>query len=243
MLKVVAIIQARMGSTRLPGKVLKDLAGETMLVRVVDRLRSARLVNEILIATTDRPADDAIVAECRKCSVEVSRGDQDDVLDRYFHAAQLKKADVVVRVTSDCPLVDPEITDKTIAAFLEAHPDYASNVIVRTYPRGLDTEVISFDALARAWQHASKPFEREHVTPYIYQRADEFRLLSVAGNRDFSAGRWTVDTAEDLEFVRAVYRHFEPGVHFSWRDVLDLLNRCPEIANLNRFVTQKSLQG
>jgi spore coat polysaccharide biosynthesis protein SpsF len=240
-LKVVAIVQARMGSTRLPGKVLKDLAGETMLARVVERLRGTRLVNEVLIATTDRPADDAIVTECRKCSVAVSRGDQDDVLDRYFRAAQLKKADVVVRVTSDCPLIDPEITDKTIAAFLEVRPDYASNVMVRTYPRGLDTEVMSFDTLARAWQRASKAYEREHVTPYIYEHSEEFKLLSVTGDLDYSGYRWTVDTPEDMEFVQAIYGRFQGHTLFNWRDVLALLDREPEIVNLNQHVSQKSL--
>ena len=240
-MKVVAIVQARMGSTRLPGKVLKDLAGETMLARVVERLHGTRLINEVLIATTDRPADDAIVAECRKVSVAVSRGDQDDVLDRYFRAAQLMKADVVVRVTSDCPLLDPEITDKTIAAFLEARPDYASNVMVRTYPRGLDTEVMSFDALARAWRRASKAYEREHVTPYIYEHSEEFKLLSVTGDLDYSGYRWTVDTPEDMEFVQAIYGRFQGHTLFNWRDVLALLNREPEIVNLNQHVSQKSL--
>src|ERR1700733_2447361 len=240
-LKVVAIVQARMGSTRLPGKVLKDLAGETMLARVVERLRGTRLVNEVLIATTDRPADDAIVTECRKCFVAVSRGDQDDVLDRYFRAAQLMKADVVVRVTSDCPLLDPEITDKTIAAFLEARPDYASNVMVRTYPRGLDTEALSIDALARAWRRASKAYEREHVTPYIYEHSEEFKLLSVTGDLDYSGYRWTVDTPEDMEFVQAIYGRFQGHTLFNWRDVLALLDREPEIVNLNQHVSQKSL--
>jgi len=240
-MKVVAIVQARMGSTRLPGKVLKDLAGETMLARVVERLHGTRLINEVLIATTDRPADDAIVAECRKVAVAVSRGDQDDVLDRYFRAAQLKKADVVVRVTSDCPLLDPEITDKTIAAFLEARPDYASNVMVRTYPRGLDTEVMSFDALARAWRRASKAYEREHVTPYIYEHSEEFKLLSVTGDLDYSGYRWTVDTPEDMEFVQAIYGRFQGHTLFNWRDVLALLDREPEIVNLNQHVSQKSL--
>jgi spore coat polysaccharide biosynthesis protein SpsF len=240
-MKVVAIVQARMGSTRLPGKVLKDLAGETMLARVVERLRGTRLINEVLIATTDRPVDDAIVAECRKVSVAVSRGDQDDVLDRYFRAAQLMKADVVVRVTSDCPLLDPEITDKTIAAFLEARPDYASNVMVRTYPRGLDTEVMSFDVLARAWRRASKAYEREHVTPYIYEHSEEFKLLSVTGDLDYSGYRWTVDTPEDMEFVQAIYGRFQGHTLFNWRDVLALLDREPEIVNLNQHVSQKSL--
>lgn len=240
-MKVVAIIQARMGSTRLPGKVLKDLEGETVLVRVVNRLRRARLINEVLVATTDRPADDAIVKECRGLSVLVSRGDQDDVLDRYFRAAQLAKAEVVVRITSDCPLIDPEITDKTIAAFLEAGPDYASNALVRTYPRGLDTEVMSVAALGRAWQGARKGYEREHVTPYIYEHPAEFRLLSVTGDADYSRHRWTVDTPEDLEFVRAIYVRLTNNPTFLWQDVLDLLDREPQLMELNRSVMQKAL--
>jgi spore coat polysaccharide biosynthesis protein SpsF len=240
-LKVVAIIQARMGSTRLPGKVLMDLDGETVLARCVNRLRSARLINEWLVATTDRAPDDAIVAECRKNAVAVSRGDQDDVLDRYFRAAQLAKADVVVRITSDCPLIDPEITDKTIAAFLDAKPDYASNSLVRTYPRGLDTEVMSFATLGRAWRQARKPHEREHVTPYIYEHPDEFKLLSVTGEIDYSGHRWTVDTAEDLEFVRAVYARLKTNPTFSWRDVLAVLEREPELVELNRSIVQKAL--
>jgi spore coat polysaccharide biosynthesis protein SpsF len=229
-----------MGSTRLPGKVLKDLEGETVLARVVNRLRRASLVTDLLVATTDRAEDGAIVKECRSLSVAVSRGDHDDVLDRYFRAAQLAKADVIVRITSDCPLIDPEVTDKTIAAFLEARPDYASNSLVRTYPRGLDTEVMSSTALGRAWQAARKPYEREHVTPYIYEHPAEFKLLSVTNDADHSSHRWTVDTPEDLEFVRAVYAHFKNDT-FLWRDVIGLLEQEPALMELNRFVQQKAL--
>lgn len=238
-MKVVAIVQARMRSTRLPGKVLEEIGGESMLAKVVARLRRACLINEVGIATTDLAVDDAIVSECRKRSVPVSRGDEKDVLDRYFRAAQLSKAEIVVRITADCPLIDPEITDKTIAAFLEARPDYASNVMKRTYPRGLDTEVISFSALERAWRQAQKPYEREHVTPYIYEHPEDFKLLSVTGEQDYSSHRWTVDTPEDLEFIRVVYSRFAGDTAFSWRDVLGLLEREPEIVELNRFIEQK----
>jgi spore coat polysaccharide biosynthesis protein SpsF len=240
-LNVVAIIQARVGSTRLPGKVLKDLEGESVLARVVNRLRRSRLISELLVATTDRAEDDAVVNECRNLSVSVSRGDQDDVLDRYFRAAQLAKAEVVVRITSDCPLIDPEITDKTIAAFLEAAPDYASNALVHSYPRGLDTEVMSTAALGLAWQQARKPYEREHVTPYIYEHPAEFKLLPVTEDADYSGHRWTVDTPEDLEFVRAIYIRLKNNPKFGWRDVLDLLEREPGLLELNRSVPQKAL--
>lgn len=240
-MNVVAIVQARMSSTRLPGKVLKDLGGGTMLARVLKRLSRARLINSVLVATTDRQADDAIVEECRRHAFPVFRGDQDDVLDRYFRAAQLVKAEVVVRITSDCPLIDPEITDKTITAFLEAGPDYAANNFVRTYPRGLDTEVFSVKALAHAWQQARKPYERSHVTPYIYEHPANFKILTVTGDVDYSHHRWTVDTPEDLEFVRAIYSRFENNTGFLWRDVLALVEREPELADLNRFIEQKAL--
>jgi spore coat polysaccharide biosynthesis protein SpsF len=230
-----------MGSTRLPGKVLRDLEGETMLARVMRRLGRARRIDSLLVATTDRAADDAIAEECRRHKLPVFRGDQDDVLDRYFRAAQLVKADVVVRVTSDCPLIDPEMTDQTVAAFLEARPDYAANNLVRTYPRGLDTEVFSMDALANAWQQARKPYERSHVTPYIYEHPADFRILTVTEDADYSHHRWTVDTAEDLEFVRTIYSRFKEKPDFLWRDVLDLVEREPQLTELNRSIEQKAL--
>ena len=239
-MKVVAIIQARMGSSRLPGKVLEDIAGRSMLYRVVSRLRAAQLIDQLLVATTTLAKDDAIVEECQNCGVPSYRGDEGDVLDRYFRAAESGRADVVVRITSDCPLIDPEITDKTIRAFLREQPAYASNTLVRTYPRGLDTEVISRSALTRAWREARQPYEREHVTPYIAEHPADFQLLSVTGAEDYSAHRWTVDTLEDLAFVRAIYSRHEDAM-FSWREVLKLLEREPELADLNRSVMQKAM--
>jgi spore coat polysaccharide biosynthesis protein SpsF len=240
-MKVVAIIQARVGSTRLPAKVLLDLAGESMLARVVARARRVQRIDEVLVATTDQAADDAIVAECRKYSVPVSRGDQNDVLDRYFRAAQLSKAEAVVRITSDCPLLDPGVTEKTVAAFLDERPDYASNTLERTYPRGLDTEVISLAALSRAWQVARQPYEREHVTPHIIEHPEAFKHLSVTGEENFSQHRWTVDTPEDLRLVREIYSRSPGDGQFSWRDVLQLLEREPELVELNRSVQQKAV--
>ena len=230
-----------MGSTRLPGKVLRDLEGKTVLMRVVNRLRRAGLIDQLLIATTDRPADDAIVAECRRNSVPVFRGDEEDVLDRYFRAAQLTKAEAVVRITSDCPLIDPEVTDKTIQAFLDEKPAYASNCVVRTYPRGLDTEIMTLQALERAWRMANQPYQRAHVTPYIYEHPDEFKILSVTGDVDLSHHRWTVDTPEDLEFVQVIYARLKDKDGFRGLDVLELLDREPELMELNRSVAQKAL--
>jgi spore coat polysaccharide biosynthesis protein SpsF len=241
MLKVVAIVQARMGSTRLPGKVLQDIEGESMLARVVNRLRGARLIDESLVATTDQPADDAVVQECKRCSFAVFRGDENDVLDRYFRAAQFSRSDVVVRITSDCPLIDPAVIDKTVQAFLHAQPDYSSNGLVRTYPRGLDTEVMTVQALERAWRSADQAYERIHVTPYIYEHPAEFKILSVTAAEDYSHYRWTVDTPEDLEFVRAVYCRLKTAGQFGIQEVLELLRREPELQEINRFITQKAL--
>jgi spore coat polysaccharide biosynthesis protein SpsF len=238
-MKVAAIIQARMGSTRLPGKVLIDLGGETVLAHVVRRLRRATLIEEIVVATTNSADDDAIVRECQRLSVRVFRGEENDVLDRYYQAAQCIGADGIVRITSDCPLIDPEITDETIHSFLERRPDYASNALQRTYPRGLDTEVMTWEALARTWREALLFYQRSHVTPYIYENPDRFDVLSVRGEADYSGHRWTLDTPEDLAFIRAVYDRTDDNV--SWREVLALLEREPELVELNGDVMQKAL--
>jgi spore coat polysaccharide biosynthesis protein SpsF len=230
-----------MSSTRLPGKVLMDLSGQTVLARVVSRLRYASLINELVVATTVLPIDDPIVTESQKLATTIFRGDQDDVLDRYYQAAKFAQADIIVRITSDCPLIDPEITNKTVAAFIRAKSEYTSNVLTRTYPRGLDTEVISFDALGRAWMKASKPYEREHVTAYIYEHPDEFKISAVSEHTSYSEHRWTLDTPEDLAFIRAVYERMKGKAAFSWRDVLCLLEANPELVQINRSVAQRSL--
>ena len=240
-MKIVTIIQARMGSTRLPGKVMKDLGGDTVLARVVCRVRRATLTGEVLIATTTKPADDAIVEECRRLSAQFFRGEENDVLDRYYHAARTACAEAIVRITSDCPLIEPEITDNTIRAFLERHPDYASNALQRTYPLGLDAEIMTWETLARAWREARKPYQRVHVTPYVYENPDQFNILSVKGDDDYSHYRWTLDTPEDLAFIRAVYERLGNDGRFHWRDVLGLLGREPALVELNRHVTMKAL--
>lgn len=241
-MRVVTIIQARMGSTRLPGKVLMDIAGATMLARTVERARLASLVDETIVATTTDLRDDAVVKECVRLGVPIFRGPEEDVLDRYYHAAKERSADAVVRVTSDCPLIDADVMDEVIAEFLEKRPDYAANTLERTYPRGLDTEVISLDALGRAWREAKKSSEREHVTAYMYQNPDVFRLISVRSRADNSRHRWTVDTPEDLSFVREVYGHLGPEGNFSWRDVLVLVESEPELSTINAGVRQKGVE-
>ncbi len=241
--RVLAIIQARMGSTRLPGKVLLDLAGKPMLERIVSRCRQASTLDEVLVATTTQPADDRIADLCAAHNWPGFRGSEDDVLDRYYRAALQQQAEIVVRITGDCPLIDPEVIDLTVKKFLEHGAlDYASNSLDRiTFPRGLDVEVMSFNALTRAWHEDHNPAWREHVTPYIYRHPEKFRLLSVTNEVDYSHLRWTVDTPADLALVRKIYEHFG-GDDFSWRQVLALLAQHPQWLEINRYVAQKELR-
>ncbi len=241
-MRVVAIVQARTGSTRLPGKVLQDLAGRTMLARVIRRTERANLLDEVVVATTTSGQDDPVVAEARRLGVPWYRGSEHDVLDRYFLASEASHAELVVRVTSDCPLIDPGLIDRVVAAFLRERPDYASNFLERTYPRGLDNETFTFDGLARAWCEATRPYQRVHVTPFFYENPGRFRLLAVKHDRDLSASRWTVDTPADMRFARAVYERFGDDDRFTWEDVLQLQEDEPRLAEINSHVRQKGLR-
>jgi len=238
--KVVAIIQARMGSTRLPGKVLEDLVGEPMLARVVNRARRAKTVDIAIVATTTQPADDVIAGLCQERDWPFFRGSEEDVLDRYYRAALAFKADAIVRITSDCPLIEPEIIERVVTGFLRYYPavDYISNTLIRTFPLGLDVEAIGFEALEKAWQEDNNPAWREHVTLYIYRHPEKFKIRNVANDTDYSYMRWTVDTIEDLTFVRKIYDYFQNDA-FSWRDVLELLKVHSEWLEINRCVEQK----
>jgi spore coat polysaccharide biosynthesis protein SpsF len=241
--KIAAIIQARMGSTRLPGKVLMDLGGKTVLARVVERLRRSTRINEIIVAMTCSVADDAIVRECQQLGVSSFRGSENDVLDRYYRAARVCGAAVVVRITSDCPVIDPQLVDETIQMFQDERADYGSNVFPRTYPRGLDTEVFTVSALEQAWRDAREPYEREHVTPYFYRRPELFKMVSRRGRIDYSQYRWTLDTVEDLELLRTIYARFGNEDDFSWGEVIQLMEREPRLTEVNSCVVQKALQG
>jgi spore coat polysaccharide biosynthesis protein SpsF len=240
-MKTVAIVQARMGSSRLPRKVLKDLGGATVLDRVLNRLGRSRLIQESLVATTTEPADDAIVEHCERAGRKIFRGSEQDVLDRYYQAAKSMDADAVVRITSDCPVIDPEVTDATIRAFLDRRADYASNTLVRSFPRGLDTEVMTMQALERAWHESTKPYEREHVTPYIYENPSKFKLHGIENDTDCSQHRWTVDTPEDLQLLQAIYARFGGRDDFGWREVLKLVEGNPSLAEINSRVAQKAV--
>lgn len=223
-MKIVGIIQARMNSSRLPGKVLLDLAGEPMLVRVVNRALMATTLDKVVIATPDK----AIVRLCTDRGWPCYCGSEADVLDRYYQAAATFVADVIVRITGDCPLIDPEMIDKITKGFLKrGHLDYASNRLPpRTFPVGYEIDVMTFNALGRAWHEDTNPTWREHVTPYIYRHPEKFRIAGVTNSIDYSSIRLTVDTAEDLDFVRRIFKYFGHD-HFSWDELLALLQKYP----------------
>lgn len=240
-MKIVAIIQARMGSTRLPGKVLEELAGVPMLVRCVTRVLQARLVDEVIVATTAKQVDASIVDLCQANGFAYFRGSEHDVLDRYYGAAVATSAESVVRITSDCPLIAPDVIDRVVQEFVTLQPRvaYACNFLPkRTYPRGLDVEVFRFEALETAWREDTNAAWREHVTPYINRAPERFAAHGVVHDVDYSGYRWTVDTLEDLQFARRVYDHFGDD-DFSWHDLLRVLERHPEWAAINQHVQQR----
>lgn len=241
---IVAIVQARMSSSRLPGKSLMEIAGRPMLEWVIRRVKRSRLIDLVMVATTTDTSDDPIEMLCKKLETPVFRGSMNDVLDRYYQAAKQLQADIIVRITSDCPLIDPGLIDKTIELLKEKEADFACNRLPppmkRTFPIGLDVEVVRFHALERAWKEANKKNEREHVMPYLYEEPGRFKVVKIDHVADYGSMRWTVDTREDLEFVRQIYAHTKGRDDFSWQDVLDLLKRQPELTNINIGVSHKS---
>lgn len=243
--KTVAIIQARIGSTRLPGKVLKDLCGKTVLEHVIERAQQARLIDQIIIATTVSDQDKQIVDLAEKCGVEYFRGSEEDVLSRYYLAAKENKAGVVVRITSDCPLMDPLILDQIIKFYQENGYNIVTNagndLKQRTFPRGLDVEVFSFKVLQKAFDNATEIYQKEHVTPYIYENDD--KIYYYKNDVDYSKYRWTLDTPEDFKMIRIIYEKLYHGVHdFYLKDILRLLVEQPEISKINEMIEQKEIK-
>lgn len=230
------VVQARMGSSRLPGKVLKDIAGRPMLSYQIERLRRVKRAERIVVATTDQPADDAVERFCQKEKIACVRGSEHDVLARYHLAIERFPADVVVRITADCPLIDPAIVDEAIAAY---EPDYVSNMLETTYPYGMAVEVFSAQALREAHREAKDPAEREHVTPFIYRHPERYRLRSLTMAPNLSHHRWTVDTPEDFELVSRLLKTLKP--HFTLQDVLAVLDEHPDWCAINAHVEQKAL--
>lgn len=237
-LKVVGIIQARMKATRLPGKMMADIAGKPLLWHVISRVKTAKLVDELIIATTTDREDDVLEKWAKDNNLRCYRGSVGDVLDRFYQAAKKYNADIIVRITPDDPFEDPEVIDKVIKYFLNNRDklDYVSNFIKPTYPEGLHAEVFSFGALKRAWREAKTKTDREHVTTYIWNHPRKFRLANIEyeGKEDISQLRWTLDYPEDLKFAREVYaRLYKEGEIFLMGDVLRLLKKYPELAKIN----------
>lgn len=243
-MRIEAFIQARMGSTRLPGKVLKQVLGKPLLEFLIERLFYSKKLDEIVVLTTREIADDPIVSFCEERKIPCFRGSEDDVLERYYQAALQRKPDGIVRVTSDCPLIDPDVVDQLIEVFCREYPqiDYVSNSLERTFPRGLDVEVFSFKALENAFQHAIYPEEREHVTVYLYRHPELFKLKNIAHEPSLSHHRWTVDTPEDFALICLILENLYPiQPQFRLNDILDLLSHHSEWIKLNAHIEQKQL--
>jgi len=230
---VLCILQARVSSTRLPGKVLKPILGEPMLARQIERIQRAERVNALTVATSDLPSDDGVAALCERLGVDSYRGSLDDVLDRFYQAARRSGSSHVMRLTGDCPLTDPAILDALVELHLAGDFDYSSNVEERTYPDGLDAEIFRYDLLVQAWQEATSPYEREHVTPFMRQAGSGSRGV-LKDRIDRSNLRWTVDFPEDFAFVSRVFEELYPGdPGFGAEDVHRLLLAHPELAAVN----------
>jgi glutamate-1-semialdehyde 2,1-aminomutase len=226
-----------MSSIRFPNKVMQAICGTPMIGLLFKRLSNARLIDQIVLATSKDPCNDSLVKYIQELDYAVFRGSEGDVLDRYYHAAKEAEADSVVRITGDCPLIDPVLVDEVIAKFLDAKVDYVSNVAPPTFPDGLDIEVFSFQSLEVAWNKAKMPKEREHVTPFILE-SEKFSKLNIANDVDCSEMRWTVDEPKDFEVVQKVYEYFHPRLDFSWLDVLDLNKKHPKWFMSNLHLTR-----
>ncbi|MEJ2504999.1 MAG: glycosyltransferase family protein [Ignavibacteriaceae bacterium] len=238
-MKILTVIQARMGSTRLPNKVMMPLAGEPLLLRMYERVVASRLAGIIVIAVTEEKIDDPIEKSCKVNKIEYFRGHSTDLLDRHYKCALNYQPDAVVKIPSDCPLIDPDIIDKVLKYYIDNHNsfDFVSNLHPPTYPDGNDVEVMSITALKDAWQNAKLSLEREHTTPYFWENPDKFRIGNVTweSGKDYSMSyRFTIDYREDYLFIKTVYDElYEKNPLFSLRDILDLLERKPEIKKIN----------
>jgi spore coat polysaccharide biosynthesis protein SpsF len=243
--KVVAIIQARMSSTRLPGKVLLDLGGRPVLHRMIERVRRAKTVTETVVATTTDPSDEPIVELCKAIGTPVFRGSLPDVLDRYYQCALAHNAEIVVRLTGDCPLIDPDLIDAVVNTLQDQQADFACNRLpppfTRTYPIGLDVEACTFTSLENAWKNAAEKHDREHVLPYLYEVAGRFKVIQLHHEVDYGHLRWTLDTPEDLALLREVIQRLDGRNDFTWLEVLDVFLKDTALADINSKVQHKSM--
>ena len=232
--KIICIIQARFNSTRLPGKVLLDLEGKTVLERVVERAGRSILIDEIIVATTIREEDSEIARLCSIKGIGIYRGSEEDVLDRYYQAAKLMDAYHVVRITADCPLIDPKIIDRVIKTHLESNADYTSNILKETFPDGQDVEIFTIRTLKKAWEDAKLSSQREHVTPFIRNNAKLFKLVNVENEENLSRQRWTLDEKRDYEMIKSIYEYFgKKKIDFGMMDILTFIREHPELEAIN----------
>lgn len=237
-MKIIAIIQARLGSTRLPGKVLLDLEGRTVLEHVIRKVKSSKLVNNVIVGTTINKEDLEIVKLCANLGINVYCGSEDDVLDRFYQIARLFKADHIVRITSDCPLIDPKVIDEVITLHVREKADYTSNTLKETYPDGEDIEVFTFAALKEAWNKANMSSEREHVTPFM-RKNPAFKLANLEYNKDISHKRWTLDNPEDYDFIESIYKNiYTKNPDFGMEEILKFLDKNPEIEKINQHINR-----
>jgi len=241
--RTVAIVQARMGSERLPGKVLLELAGRSVLEHVVRRAHGAGQIDDVVVATTAEVRDDAIVDECDRLEVRCHRGPENDVLRRFALTAEAESADLVVRITADCPLIAAAVIDDTVSVLRQQHADYASNTLRRTFPTGLDVECFTFAALQAANREALEDAEREHVTPFIYNRTDRFRAVASASDENHSRFRLTLDRQEDLVFFRGLEAHFPDAFHpdTSWQAVVASIQQSEVLLELQDHACAASI--
>lgn len=228
-MRIVAVVQARMGSARLPGKMLADIGGRPALAHVLTRAAAITPLDDVILAIPESPEDDRLERVGEGCGVRVIRGDRDDVLSRYWTAAAASGADAVIRVTGDCPLLDPAIASLVVRRFLEGDVDYVSNTQPPTFPDGYDTEVMSVQSLESAWREAVDRFEREHVTPFIWRRRNQFRVANVVARIDRSLVRLTLDTADDLERIRRIWSRLGTHPTFGLDEVVSLLDDDPAL--------------
>lgn len=240
---ILALLQARFSSTRLSGKVLKPIIGKPMLLLEIERIQRSKKIDKLIVATSTEKEDDGIESMCQKFGIAYFRGSLNDVLDRFYKAVLPYKPDHIMRLTGDCPLIDPEVIDATIDFYLKGEYGYASNAMApdETFPDGLDTEIFKYDALVTAWQEAVLPSHREHVTQFIVKNPTRFHLGHYKSDEDLSHLRWTVDEPEDFELITQVYEELYPArPAFSMRDILQLLERRPELLEINSHIARNS---
>lgn len=237
---IIAILQARMGSSRLPNKVLRKIKGKTLLELYTNRVKQSRLIDKIVIATTKKPEDDVIQEIVTQFGLECFRGSENDLLDRYYQCAKKYRADVVVRVTPDDPFVDYRVIDRAIQIFKDNQVDFVTNHFEPTYPEGLDVEVYSIHALEKSWKEAKLLSEREHVFPYIQNNQDQFKIINFKQEKDYSYLRWTIDYECDYEMTKVIYDYlYDKKPIFLQKDILQLLEKHPEISEINAHIKRK----